>query len=85
DERYAAVQALGQGKTAEDVFTYTLTDEDGDTSTTTLKVTVNGINDVPTITFGGDNGADANAAVSEEGLKASFLPPQFPGIPDDAG
>ncbi len=85
DERYAAVQALGQGKTAEDVFTYTLTDEDGDTSTTTLKVTVNGVNDVPTITFGGDNGADANAAVSEEGLKGGIWPPHGPGIPDDTG
>jgi len=85
DERYTAVQALGQGKTAEDVFTYTLTDEDGDTSTTTLKVTVNGTNDVPTITFGGDNGADANAAVSEEGLKGGILPPHGPGIPDDTG
>ncbi|MGA0582607.1 MAG: VCBS domain-containing protein [Castellaniella sp.] len=85
DERHAAVQALGQGKTAEDVFTYTLTDEDGDTSTTTLKVTVNGMNDAPTITFGGDSGADANAAVSEEGLKGGIVPPHGPGIPDDTG
>lgn len=88
DGRYAAVQALGQGKTADDIFTYTLTDEDGDTSTTTLKVTVNGVNDAPTISFGGDNGADANAAVSEEGLRAGFpfpLPPHGDGIPDGNG
>src|SRR5690606_21054829 len=48
-------------------------------------ITVNGTNDVPTIIFGGDNGADANAAVSEEGLGFGILPPHGPGIPDDAG
>src|SRR5690606_21507270 len=85
DPRYDAVQALGADAHPTEVFTYTLTDEDGDTSTTTLKVTVNGTNDVPTITFGGDNGADANAVVSEEGLKGGILPPHGPGIPDGVG
>ncbi len=79
------MQALGQDKTANDVFSYTLTDADGDTSTATLTVVVKGANDVPTITFGGDNGADANAAVSEEGLKGGIVPPHGPGIPDDTG
>ncbi|WP_322998835.1 retention module-containing protein [Castellaniella sp.] len=88
DARYDAVQALGQGKTADDVFSYTLKDADDDTATTTLTVTVNGTNDAPTITFGGVDGADANAAVSEEGLRAGFpfpLPPHGAGIPDGAG
>ncbi len=89
DERHAAVQALGQDKTANDVFSYTLTDADGDTSTATLTVVVKGANDVPTITFGGDNGANANAAVSEEGLRGALfpfpLPPHGDGIPDGTG
>ncbi|WP_368643300.1 retention module-containing protein [Castellaniella ginsengisoli] len=88
DARHAAVQALGQDHTAHDVFTYTLTDEDGDTSTATLTVAVKGANDAPTITFG-DQGADASAAVSEEGLpRALFpfpLPPHGDGIPDGTG
>ncbi|WP_298018330.1 retention module-containing protein [uncultured Castellaniella sp.] len=85
DPRFGAVQALGADAHPTEVFTYTLTDQDGDVAATTLTVTVNGTNDVPTITFGGDNGADANAAVSEEGLKAGIWPPQFPGIPDGEG
>ncbi|WP_343819724.1 retention module-containing protein, partial [Castellaniella daejeonensis] len=85
DPRYDAVQALGADAHPTEVFTYTLADQDGDASTTTLTITVNGTNDVPTIIFGGDNGADANAAVSEEGLGFGILPPHGPGIPDDAG
>ncbi|MHA3905300.1 retention module-containing protein [Castellaniella sp. WN] len=85
DPRHGDVQALGADAHPTEVFTYTLTDQDGDASVTTLTITVNGTNDAPTIIFGGDNGADANAAVSEEGLKGGILPPHGPGIPDDAG
>ncbi|HET8596219.1 MAG TPA: retention module-containing protein [Castellaniella sp.] len=85
DPRYGDVQALGMDAHPTEIFTYTLTDQDGDASATTLTVTVNGTNDAPTITFGGDNGADANAAVSEEGLGFGILPPHGPGIPDADG
>ncbi|MGB3706238.1 MAG: retention module-containing protein [Castellaniella sp.] len=87
DPRYGAVQALGADSHPTEVFTYTLTDQDGDPSSTTLTITVNGINDAPTITFGND-GTDASAAVSEEGLRAGIpfpLPPHGDGIPDGAG
>jgi VCBS repeat-containing protein len=66
----AAVQALGVGETLTETFTYTITDGDGDQSTTTLKITINGTNDLPTI-------GSATTAVSDEGLAG--------GLPDGAG
>ena len=61
----ATVQALGAGETLLETFTYTITDGDNDQSTTTLKITINGSNDLPTI------GAAATA-VSDEGLPGGF-------------
>src|SRR5690606_10373855 len=62
-----ATQALALGQTKDFTLKYTLTDNDGDTSTAELTIHIKGTNDAPIITFGND-GADANAAVSEEGL-----------------
>ncbi|MBV6486588.1 MAG: hypothetical protein GHHEDOFH_00523 [Pseudorhodoplanes sp.] len=45
-------QALARGEPAEDVFTYTVTDELGLTATTTLTIQITGTNDAPVI-FGG--------------------------------
>ncbi|MDR1936018.1 MAG: VCBS domain-containing protein, partial [Candidatus Accumulibacter sp.] len=39
------VQALGEGDTLDDTFTYTITDSDGDTSDATLTITINGTDD----------------------------------------
>src|SRR5690606_29997280 len=76
-ERYADLQALSARQTgnqaAQDVFIYTLTDRDGDTNTSTLTIRIDGTNDAPTITFGQD-GADANTVVSEEGLGLNLNP-----------
>ncbi len=66
----AVVQALGVGEALTETFTYTITDGDGDQSTTTLKITINGTNDLPTI-------GTATTAVSDEGLSG--------GLPDGAG
>ncbi len=44
------VQALGVGETASDLFTYAITDADGDTSTAQLTITITGTNDAPVIT-----------------------------------
>ena len=44
------VNALGQGNTLSDVFSYTIRDSDGDFSTTTITITINGTNDVPVMT-----------------------------------
>src|SRR6185312_4231302 len=66
-------QSLGAGASAVDTFTYTLTDGDGDVSApTTLKITVEGVNDAPAIlssNLGSINEAgDIQPAVSEAGI-----------------
>jgi VCBS repeat-containing protein len=43
----AFLQALGQGQTATDTFSYTISDGRGGTSTATVTVIVNGLNDAP--------------------------------------
>jgi VCBS repeat-containing protein len=43
----AALQALAQGATAFDTFTYTITDTQGGTDTATVTITVTGVNDAP--------------------------------------
>jgi VCBS repeat-containing protein len=63
DDTNAAVQALRiNGQTLDDVFTYTVTDAGGLTSTTQLTITVHGRNDNPV----GVN--DTNTAVEEGGV-----------------
>ena len=42
-----AADALDDGDTVTDVFTYTVTDENGETTTATITITVNGVNDTP--------------------------------------
>lgn len=42
-----AVQALNTGESRNESFTYTMKDVDGDSSTATLKITVNGLNEPP--------------------------------------
>ncbi|NJM55123.1 MAG: tandem-95 repeat protein [Verrucomicrobiae bacterium] len=44
-----AIQGLTQGETVNDIFTYQITDADGDTSTATLTVAVVGANDTPVV------------------------------------
>jgi Ca2+-binding RTX toxin-like protein len=45
----ATVDALREGDAPVETFTYTVRDSAGDTDATTLKVTVNGTNDIPTL------------------------------------
>src|SRR5207249_4473144 len=56
--------ALAQGATAADVFTYTVTDTNGATASTTLTINITGTNDAPIAV------ADTNAgdAVTESGV-----------------
>jgi VCBS repeat-containing protein len=58
------VQALGEGQTATDKFTYTVTDGQGHTATATLTITVTGSNDQPEAT-------DDTNAVPEDTSSAS--------------
>ncbi|RQP24754.1 tandem-95 repeat protein [Albitalea terrae] len=46
----AAAESLGAGQTATEVFSYTMRDAAGATSTATITFTITGTNDVPTIT-----------------------------------
>src|SRR5262249_38082638 len=47
DNGKAAVQALGAGQAANDVFDYTVSDGHGGSTSTTLTIAVNGTNDPP--------------------------------------
>ncbi|GKT11387.1 MAG: hypothetical protein ISEC1_P0351 [Thiomicrorhabdus sp.] len=49
----STVQALGDGQSLTETFSYTITDADGDLSTTSLVLTINGVSDdMPTIDMG---------------------------------
>ncbi|MEN5144550.1 VCBS domain-containing protein [Brevundimonas diminuta] len=64
DNEDADTQALGQGQTATDSFTYIVTDVNGATHTSTLTITVTGTNDRPVIT---SDTAAATGSVVEVG------------------
>jgi len=71
DDANVTVNALKAGGTLSDVFTYKITDADGDTSSATLTVTINGVTDgAPTITAVDGNGAETtgHVTVTEAGL-----------------
>ncbi|MBD2257845.1 Ig-like domain-containing protein [Pseudanabaena sp. FACHB-2040] len=60
-----AVQALNDGQTLLDTFTYTLNDGQGGTHTASLAITINGRNDAPVLDLnGGDAGSDYVARYS---------------------
>ncbi|MES2193461.1 MAG: VCBS domain-containing protein [Pseudomonadota bacterium] len=68
--------ALAQGQTVTEVFTYVVKDEFGATSTTTLTITIQGTDDAPVATV------DCGAAV-EAGVKPGNTP--FAGTPSATG
>src|SRR6185369_8019497 len=72
-------QALAQGAAVSDVFSYTVTDEHGATSTANLTISITGTNDAPVAS------ADSNAVdpVVEAGVNPGNTP--FPGDPSAAG
>ena len=72
-------QALIQGQEVHDIFTYTMTDTNGATSTTTLDITIIGTNDQP-IAFADDNSGDA---VTEAGVNPGN--DAFAGDPSASG
>src|SRR5262249_10259848 len=67
-------QALADGQHLTDVFTYTNTDYNGLSSSSTLTVTITGTNDAPSVT-------SATTAVSEEGL-ANGVADALPAVLD---
>src|SRR5204863_523027 len=70
DDSDADTDALIQGATVTDLFTYTMIDANGATSTSTLTITITGSNDVPVLM------ADTNAgdAVTEAGVNPGNMP-----------
>ncbi len=63
--------ALAQGQTATDVFTYTMADAHGATSSTSLTITLTGTNDAPDITAGSGDSATATLTETDAGLTTS--------------
>ncbi|MDT8877943.1 retention module-containing protein, partial [Halomonas saccharevitans] len=66
DNGNSAVQALGEGDSLTETFTYTLTDADGDTSQADLTVTIAGTNDGPVATAN-TAAVTEDAALSDSG------------------
>jgi len=64
----AATQALAQGQGVNDVFTYTMHDELGSTSSATLSIAVTGTNDAPVVAAALTDAADEGAAVFTQNL-----------------
>ncbi|MEM9733691.1 MAG: DUF4347 domain-containing protein, partial [Pseudomonadota bacterium] len=68
DRNAPLVNGLGAGETAQDVFTYEITDSDGSTDTATITFTVVGSNDAPEVVVGSEiadqTGLDAEQNVS---------------------
>ncbi|NYT65951.1 retention module-containing protein [Alcaligenaceae bacterium] len=86
NDELADVQKLSHGQKVEITLFYTATDNDGDESELTrLTFQIQGTNDQPTLTFGGDGASDITAVVTEEGLGRGALPPHGPGVPDNEG
>uniref|UniRef100_UPI000B546CA7 VCBS domain-containing protein n=1 Tax=Cobetia sp. QF-1 TaxID=1969833 RepID=UPI000B546CA7 len=65
------VQFLALGESVTDVYTYVITDADGDTSSTTLTITINGRNDAPDITVSSGDSASASLTETNSALTAS--------------
>ncbi len=65
DNTNADVNGLGSGQSVSDSFTYTVIDGQGGSKTATLTITINGVNDDPTVT-GGETTISVNAPVTTE-------------------
>ncbi|MCF6298829.1 MAG: retention module-containing protein, partial [Thiomicrorhabdus sp.] len=67
NNNHSDVQGLNDGELLEDTFEYVITDADGDSSTTTLTITINGVTDGAPIITVTDNDAAAGDHSVEEG------------------
>jgi VCBS repeat-containing protein len=65
-------QALTQGEIVTDIFTYTVIDANGATSSTTLTISITGTNDQPVITSDGGD-ATASASVAENSTAVTIV------------
>ncbi|WP_368462535.1 VCBS domain-containing protein [Cobetia amphilecti] len=65
------LQYLAVGESVTDVYTYVITDADGDTSSTTLTITINGRNDGPAISVSSGDSTAASLTETDSPLSAS--------------
>ncbi|WOI25590.1 VCBS domain-containing protein [Cobetia amphilecti] len=65
------LQYLAAGESVTDVYTYEITDADGDTATTTLTITIKGSNDAPEISVSSGDSAAASLTETDSPLSAS--------------
>ena len=84
DNSNAAVNALNGTQTLTEFFTYTITDADGGTSSATLTITINGINDAP-VAHNDTAVVDENATLTVDVADGVILSGSAPsGIDRDA-
>ncbi|ABV38741.1 putative outer membrane adhesin like protein [Shewanella sediminis HAW-EB3] len=77
-----AVQSLAQGEQVTDIFTYQLTDSDGDSVPVTLTLTITGTNDTPVITTEIGDGADQGTVIESGNEDDGTI---VPGVPQTTG
>ncbi|MDH2372737.1 VCBS domain-containing protein, partial [Cobetia sp. 3AK] len=65
------LQFLAAGESVTDVYTYVIKDADGDTSSTTLTITINGRNDGPAISVNSGDSASASLTETDSALSTS--------------
>nr|WP_255303161.1 VCBS domain-containing protein [Cobetia sp. 5-11-6-3] len=65
------LQFLAAGESVTDVYTYVIRDADGDTSSTTLTITINGRNDGPAISVNSGDSASASLTETDSALSTS--------------
>ena len=84
DNTKSATNALAQGQVVTDQFSYTMVDDHGATSTTTLTITITGTNDAPTV-FNTDTWVPSDPA--QQTLGSPTYPNGYPvliAMPTDA-
>lgn len=74
DATVAELLALDVGESRTDTFSYLIQDGDNDTSSTTLTLTINAVNDLPTATQANDNADPINPGTGNDRVYESHLP-----------
>ena len=79
--------ALAQGQVVTDVFTYTMSDANGATSTAALTITITGTNDAPVVTGAVDTGTVTEGVAAGDGRRTarSTSATSISPIPRDSG
>src|SRR5262249_40584832 len=76
----AAVQALNQGGTLGDSFTYTVQDSGGLSDTAVLTITINGANDAPRMTSAATASTPENVSTTTPVYAAAASDPESPAL-----